>query len=180
MKKQNLHLLRDTAEQLIKGTADTASLAELIQELDRIKTAVDSNTSLLANLSDKAIPLEKRESALFHALNGLVREDVLVAMLHLLRHDALRDLSGLVFQIERMALERGTLSIGELKTAETADEAFLEQLTTVLKEQLKKDVVLKASADPKLIGGFILTTETTTVDGSVRGTIDRLKQTLSE
>jgi len=180
MKKQNIHLLRTTAELLIKGASDTTSLAELIRELDDVKTAFESDPTLASNLSDRAVHLEKRESALFSALDGNVREDVLVALLHLLRHDSLRDLSGLLLHVERQVLERGTLSIAELKTADAVSKEQTTKIIDLLKTTLKKDVVLKSSIDPKLLGGFTLKTEETIVDASARGTLNRLKQALSE
>ncbi|MCR4278564.1 MAG: ATP synthase F1 subunit delta [bacterium] len=180
MKKYNLHLIRTTAEHLVKGVADRMSFAQIIRELDMIQTAFASDRTLVANLSDKSVPEDRRESALFTALDGEVREDVLVSLLHLLRNDALGNIKDLLQQIERLALERGDLTIAELKSATEMGEEEHAKIIAMLTERFKKEVVLKTSIDPKLIGGFTLLVEEKTIDASVAGTLQRLKRQLSE
>ena len=180
MKKYNLHLLRTTAEHLVKGVADRESFAQIIRELDIIQTAFASDRTLAANLSDKSIPEDRRQSALFVALDGEIREDVFVALLHLLKNDAIGNVKDLLQHIERMALERGDLTIAELKSAREMSEEEREKITTILTERFKKEVVLKTSIHPKLIGGFTVLVHEKTIDASVSGTLQRLKRQLSE
>lgn len=180
MKKYNLHLIRQTAEQLAKTADNGAAFSHIIRELDAVQTAFAADKSLAANLSDKAVPTERREAALIAALEGSVRDEVLAALVNLLRNDALANTKDLLLQTERVALERGNLTIAELKTAAEIGADQRERITTLLKEKCQKDVVLKASVDQELLGGFTLRVEEQTIDASARGALGRLKRELSD
>jgi F-type H+-transporting ATPase subunit delta len=58
------------------------------------------------------------------------------------------------------------------------DESYQQKLTTRLANRLKRQVVLQCEVDPTLLGGVIVKAGDVVMDGSVRGKLNRLFESL--
>ncbi|WP_018014961.1 F0F1 ATP synthase subunit delta [Teredinibacter turnerae] len=67
----------------------------------------------------------------------------------------------------------------ELQTAYDIDDAVLAKLATSLTEKLDRKVSLQTAIDPSLLGGAIIRAGDTVIDGSVRGRLAKLAETMS-
>ena len=63
-------------------------------------------------------------------------------------------------------------------TAYPLDDEYKEKLITALEKRFKAIVHLKIKKDPAIIGGAIIQTDDTVIDGSVRGQLNELKEQL--
>jgi len=63
-------------------------------------------------------------------------------------------------------------------TSYPLDDEYKEKLITALEKRFKARVHLKIKKDPSIIGGAIIQTDDTVIDGSVRGQLNELKEQL--
>lgn len=66
-----------------------------------------------------------------------------------------------------------------LVTAIQAEQAFKDKLSTAIARRLQRDVALQCEIDPAIIGGAIIHIGDRVIDGSVRGKLNRLLETLT-
>ncbi|MCH7955422.1 MAG: ATP synthase F1 subunit delta, partial [Candidatus Marinimicrobia bacterium] len=73
-------------------------------------------------------------------------------------------------------------SKNQLFVTAVTHEKLSEELTANVKKALEKsfdkDVIIESTVDPSIIGGIKLRIGNTVIDGSVRGSLTRLRQTL--
>jgi F-type H+-transporting ATPase subunit delta len=82
-----------------------------------------------------------------------------------------------LFEIQRRDAERTIRA--ELITAFAASEAQQAAVSTALKQRLGRDIELVCTIDASLIGGAIIRAGDLVIDGSVRGKLERLGNSLS-
>ena len=82
-----------------------------------------------------------------------------------------------LFEIQRREAERTIRA--ELITAFPATEAQQATVTAALKQRLGRDIELECRTDSSLIGGAIIRAGDLVIDGSVRGKLERMGNTLS-
>ena len=82
-----------------------------------------------------------------------------------------------LFEIQRRDAERTVRA--ELITAFPATEAQQASVTAALKQRLGRDIELVCTTDATLIGGAIIRAGDSVIDGSVRGKLERLGNSLS-
>lgn len=61
-----------------------------------------------------------------------------------------------------------------IKIAHKHSQAVIEQISSIIQEILKKEVELKIATDPEIIGGFIASTNTVLIDGSIKNNLAKL------
>ena len=73
-------------------------------------------------------------------------------------------------------------SKNQLLVTTVTHEKLSDELTDIVKKALEKffdkDVIIESTVDPSIIGGIKLRIGNTVIDGSVRGSLTRLRQTL--
>ena len=82
-----------------------------------------------------------------------------------------------LFEIQRRDAERTIRA--ELITAFPATEAQQASVTAALKQRLGRDIELVCTTDESLIGGAVIRAGDLVIDGSVRGKLERLGNSLS-
>ncbi|MCZ6853123.1 MAG: F0F1 ATP synthase subunit delta [Gammaproteobacteria bacterium] len=83
---------------------------------------------------------------------------------------------GQQFEVLR-ALEEQNLDV-EVVSAYPLSEAEAEHLAGVLRDKYEKEVTLTSRVDPTLLGGAIIRAGDTVIDGSVRGKLEKLGESL--
>jgi len=82
-----------------------------------------------------------------------------------------------LFEIQRRDAEQSIRA--ELITAFPATEAQRAAVTAALKQRLGRDIELECKTDAALLGGAIIRAGDLVIDGSVRGKLERLGNSLS-
>ena len=75
------------------------------------------------------------------------------------------------------ARERGSAE-ADIRSAVALSHEEREALSRILAEKFDAGITLRETADPSLLGGFVVTVGDWRFDGSVKGRIERLTQQL--
>jgi F-type H+-transporting ATPase subunit delta len=82
-----------------------------------------------------------------------------------------------LFEIQRREAEKSVRA--ELITAFPVTEAQKASVATALKQRLEREIELECTTDAALLGGAIIRAGDLVIDGSVRGKLERLGNSLS-
>jgi F-type H+-transporting ATPase subunit delta len=78
---------------------------------------------------------------------------------------------------ELLALEQASLEV-EVVSAFALDDAEHKRITEALTRRFEREIVLTSRVDESLLGGAIIRAGDTVIDGSVRGKLEKLSETL--
>jgi F-type H+-transporting ATPase subunit delta len=82
-----------------------------------------------------------------------------------------------IFNAHYAALQK--ISKVRVITATESDESFRQKLAQTLTQQIQREVTLECEIDPALIGGAIIHIGDRVIDGSIRGKLSRLLESLT-
>jgi F-type H+-transporting ATPase subunit delta len=82
-------------------------------------------------------------------------------------------------QFEIMKANREKAIDVEVTSAQTLDAAQQQMLTEALSEKLERKVNMQVSLDKSLLGGAVIRAGDTVIDGSIRGRLTKLAETLN-
>jgi F-type H+-transporting ATPase subunit delta len=85
----------------------------------------------------------------------------------------------IVSLFEEMKADHERVIDVEVVSAFSMDESAQQKLTTALKQRLQRDVKLNTSVDKSLIGGLVVRAGDLVIDGSVRGKLNKLIETMN-
>ena len=170
-------LARPYAEAVFRLASDSSSLQRWGDVLGYFAIAV-ADKDLAFALGDPRISGEQVDelmASLLEDLNG--QEQALLSMLRENGKLQLLPEISVLFNELRASAE-GTID-ASVVSAFALDEAQINTLAKMLKNELDRDVNITASVDPSIIGGVIIRAGDTVIDGSVAGSLQNLTSYLT-
>lgn len=140
---------------------------------------IAKNKSVVKILANPQVPSAKLLELFQDVLKPLLdkeRQNFLSLLTQNHRLNVLPEISAM-FNNFYAALEK--LSQVRLVTAITAEQAFRDKFAQALSKRIQREVTLHCEVDPAIIGGAIIHIGDRVIDGSVRGKLSRLLQSLA-
>lgn len=158
---------------------ESGQLQQLSVELARVADQVNANRALLSALTDPAVTEERR----FAVLDGLrgplglgpVSMNTLKLLVRRRRVGALPEISRAL--VARADERRGIVRV-KVTSAKPLSDAYYERLTAQIESNLKRKVHLEKVLDPHLIAGLTLQIGNNSIDGTVRGRLEKYEHQL--
>ena len=156
-----------------------AALAAIPAQLDGFETLLRENAELRTLFSTPAISTAKKRAVLTELSTRLELEPLAKNFLNvLIQHDRMSLLGEIAAAFRTLLDERTGVAVAEVTTARPLEEAEKQELAGALAARTGRQVRMKFSLDPGLIGGITARVGSTIYDGSVRGQLDRLRADL--
>jgi len=147
------------------------------RDLDAI-AQLGADAAVLRFMEDPRVSFEEKTKLLEQALAG--RSALALNLVRLLVTRGRLALAGeTAAQFRRLVNELRGVEQAEVTTAVPLDEDERQTLEQGLARLLGKHIVLKPSVDPAVVGGFVARIDGKLLDGSTRGRLQRLKQTIA-
>lgn len=152
----------------------------LAQELTRLVGAVEKVPQLLHGLGDWQVDLRRRKNAATHIAEVLALSTFTSNLLQLaIDKGRVALLPEILVWYQRMEEERKRLAHAHLVVAsKSAVDESVEQLRTILRRLLDREVTCDVDVDPKILGGFVVRVGDVVYDASVAGRLARMKEEL--
>ncbi len=170
-------LARPYAVAVFRLASETSSLQRWGDMLAYYAIAV-ADKNLIFALGDPSMTGEQIDALLVSLLEDI--NDQEQALISILRENGklllLPEISALFNELRASA--EGTID-ASVVSAFALDEAQISKLSKMLKKELDRDVNIKASVDPSIIGGVIIRAGDTVIDGSVAGSLKDLTSYLT-
>lgn len=151
-------------------------LGRVEAELHAVKTSIESDDKLRAQLTDELVPVERRQRIVEALLAG--RSHGLTAQIvsFVLGAGQGRHLGAIVDRIVSIASQSAGTQMAEVRTAVALTKDQEDRLAKALaKVNDGTPVNLKVVVDPTVVGGLVAVVGDRVIDGSVRKRLDEIK-----
>ncbi len=170
-------LARPYANAAFGVARDSAQLLDWARSLGLMASAASDPKvqTVIASPSVNA----RRKAEIISGMCGDDITDVLQRFVRVLAENKrLALLPGIFIQFETLrAQEEKSLDVEVVSAFEMSDEE-VQSITRALKERFDRDIRLESAVDASLLGGAIIRAGDTVIDGSVRGRMQKMKETL--
>ncbi|MBO0886684.1 MAG: ATP synthase F1 subunit delta [Acidimicrobiales bacterium] len=167
------------ATALFEDLPDRAVIEEAEDELFRFARTVEAEEPLRQALARQELPLAVRQAVVEDLLSGRAQEVSVRLATYAVAAGEGRGLVELLdWLVEQAAAERG-LRVADVRTAVPLDDEQRRRLAESLGRLTGREVELRVSVDPSLIGGATVVIGETVIDGSVRHRLEQLRQELT-
>jgi F-type H+-transporting ATPase subunit delta len=148
-------------------------------ELFRIARAFESSSELRAALTDRRLPLERKQGIIDDLLGGKTSSLAVNLVNFVVGVGMASDLPAIADRLaERAAAERNKV-LAEVRTALELDEETIGRLGESLSRATGKDVEVKTVVDPSIVGGIVAKVGDIVIDGSLSHRMQELRETLN-
>ena len=166
------------ATALFEDLPDRLVIEEAEDELFRFARTVEAQEPLRQALARQELPLSVRQAVVQDLLSGRAQEVTVRLATYAVAAGQGRGLVELLdWLVEQAAAERG-LRVADVRTAAPLDDDQRQRLAGALRRLTGRDVELRVSVDPALVGGALIVIGDTVIDGTVRHRLDQLRQEL--
>lgn len=167
------------AQAIFEIGQETGQLQQLSSELVRVAEHVSGSKALQSALTDPAVT-EERRFAILQGLSGpLALSPVTVNTLKLLvRRRRTSALTEIAHALLSLADQHQGLVRVKVTSAKPLSDAYYARLTAQLESGLKRKIQLETALDPHLIAGLTLQIGNNSIDGTVRGRLEKYEHQL--
>ena len=140
--------------------------------------AASRNKVVQTMLNSPDMAAHDKASELAELCAGEINSDADAFLQALAEHDRLPLLEEVRNQFEALRAEQERILDVEVTSAFDLTDAQSESLKIALQEKYEKEVVITAKTDARLIGGAVIRAGDIVIDGSVKGRLTKLVETL--
>ena len=171
-------LIDSYAKALLEIAQAEGRLGEIEDELFRFARIVEGNDELRMALANPGLPAERRAAIVDELLEGRVLQTTRAMAAFIVGAGRGHDLPAITQRFVELAVQTREKEVAEVRTASPLDDAQQAQLAQALSRATGKNVEVKITVDPTLMGGIVATIGDTVIDGTVRHRWEQLKETL--
>lgn len=152
---------------------------ELLAQVRALIAVFDENPDYIRFLSAPNIPRAERLAAIDEAFSGF--DVYLRSFLKMLteRGYAL-DMKECLSEYEALYFKNKNISVAEVTSAVALTEEQKEKLKKRLEKKLGKQLELKCAVTPELLGGIRVYVDGELFDGSIKGKLENIRETLAD
>lgn len=166
------------ATALLSPVDGEAALTNIEDELFRFMRTVASSEALGEALSNRSIPQTARQAVVEDLLKDKATPTTVLMATYATQVGRPRDYEALLaFLVDRVAAENDR-RLADVHAPVELDETQRQHLASALSRLVGRNVEVRVTVDPSVLGGFVATIGDTVVDGSARHRLEILKERL--
>lgn len=154
------------------------SLERVEDELFRVAQTFESSAELRDALSDPRLPIERKQSIVDDLLGGRANPLTVGFVNFVVALGRGSDFPAIARELVARAAGEGGKIVGDVRSAIPLDDATVERLARGLSRRTGKDVEVKVTVDESIVGGIVAQVGDLVIDGSVKGRLANLRETL--
>jgi F-type H+-transporting ATPase subunit delta len=166
-------------ETLIVSADRAGELAEVEDELFRFGQIVSGDTRLAATVGDSSVPAEYRAELVEQLLGGKARATTVQLAQQAVRGFGGRSFAGSLTRLVELAAEERDRSVAYVTVAQPLSDADEERLGAALAQRYGREVAVKVTVDPKVLGGARVQVGSDLYDGTVSRRLGDVRKTLT-
>ncbi|MBW3563911.1 MAG: ATP synthase F1 subunit delta [Acidobacteria bacterium] len=171
---------RPYAKAVLDVAGSTDAAASLSAEIATFRDSLERSEDLRGVFATPGIDIERKESLVREIASRLGLSDLAQRTLIVLtRNRRINDVGAILDALTALINEKRGIVIADVVAAEELDEAGKSRLAKALSKRFGREVELRLSTDPTLLGGFVAKLESEVYDASVRGRMTRMRESVS-
>ena len=166
------------ASALFEVARAEGNLERVEAELYEVARTIERNDDLRSRLTDEALPVDLRQGIVEDLLGAANAQPVTKALVSFVVGAGRgRDLPTIIDRMVQRSAEERSEEVAQVRSAIPLDEDQIARLSRALSERTGKQVSVRVSVDPSILGGIVAQIGDTVIDGSIRHRLDQLKET---
>ena len=166
------------ANALFEVARAEGNLERVEAELYEVARAVERNEELRSRLTDQALPLELRQGIVEDLLQGSAQPVTTSLVSFVVGAGRARELPAIIDKMVQRSAETRAEVVADVTSAIPLNEDQIARLSRALSQRTGKQVSVKVSVDPSILGGVVATIGDTIIDGSVRRRLEQLRESI--
>lgn len=166
------------ADAMLSVATAEGNVEQVSSELFNVARAVDTSDELRTSLNDQRIPASKRQQIVEDLLDGRASATTVGLVSMVVGAGRSGDLSKIADAFVKGAAAEQSREVASVRSAVPLSEDQQQRLAAAIKSSTGKDVDVKVTVDPSVVGGVVTTIGDTVIDGSVRSRLGKLRETL--
>ena len=154
-------------ETIVVSSDRAGELGEVEDELFRFGQIVSGNAELAASVGDSTAPLPRRDELIDLLLAGKAKPATVVLAKQAVRGFGGHSFAGALTRLVELCAEERDRSVAYVTVAQPLSEAEEERLGSTLAQRYGRQVALKVTVDPAVLGGARVRIGSDLYDGTV-------------
>lgn len=154
------------------------NLERVEAELYEVARVIERNDDLRSRLTDQALPVDLRQGIVEDLLQGRAQPITTALVSFVVGAGRARDLPTIIDRMVQRSAETRAEAVAEVTSAIPLNEDQISRLSSALSARTGKQVTVKVSVDPSILGGLVATIGDTIIDGSVRRRLEQLRESI--
>ncbi len=154
------------------------SLDRVQDELFRIAQTFESSGELRDTLSDPRLPVERKQAIIDDLIGGRASSLTLGLVNFVVGLGRASDFAAIARELVARAAGERDKVVGDVRSAIPLDDATVERLEGALSKRTGKQVEVRVTVDESLVGGIVAQVGDVVIDGTVKGRLADLRETL--
>jgi F-type H+-transporting ATPase subunit delta len=154
-------------------------LERVEDELFRVARTFESSKELRETLSDPRLPVERKHAILDDLVGGRALDATVGFVNFVISVGRASDLSAIADALVAQAAGSRDKVVAEVRSAVDLDAKTVDRLTKALAKRTNKDVEVRVTVDPDVIGGIAARVGDVVIDGTVKTRLTKLREAVS-
>jgi F-type H+-transporting ATPase subunit delta len=167
------------ADALLAVAAAEGASDVVEDELFRVAEAVRSNDNLLATLSDRNLPVERRQGVVEDLLGSSAHPTTTALVSMVVGTGRGADLPAIVDETVARSAAGRNATLARVRSAIDLTDDQKSRLAAAIKSKTGSDVEIRVVIDESVLGGVITEIGDDVIDGSVRSRMTQLRESFS-
>ncbi|MGB0501865.1 MAG: ATP synthase F1 subunit delta [Acidimicrobiales bacterium] len=156
---------------VLRAEGDTGADDEIL----RFAQALEANDELRNTLADPHVPATTRQQIVEDLLQGKASDVTTAAVSLVVGAGRAGDFPAIARTLVAKLATASGRDVAEVRSAVALSEDQVARLAASLKQATGKDVDVRVTVDPSVLGGIVTTIGDTVIDGSVRSRLAQVK-----
>lgn len=165
---------------LLEIAAEDGSMKELDEELDALCGIFSANPELTEILCAPTVTDEEKLSLIKTVFEGKISDTALNFLCVLSEKNRCRYLQGIAEQFRNGYYESAGIAEATVTTAVPLKDDARERLRAKLEKKYGKTVILREKVDPSIMGGMIVSSGGSMMDGSVKTRLENMHKQIRD
>jgi F-type H+-transporting ATPase subunit delta len=166
------------AQALFEIAKAEGSLFTVEDQLFKVARTLESNDQLRSSLTDEAIPIERRQGIVDDLLVGRANPTTVSLVSFIVTAGRGKDLAAIIDSLVAKAAAERQQVVAEVRSIQPLSEEQISKLEKSLSKRVGKNVTVKVTIDPTIVGGLITQIDDFVIDGSVRNRLEQFKDAI--
>ncbi len=177
---KNILVAQRYSHAIISGL-DDEDINSILADVEIMSSSIKAEPELVNAVNSYLFPLKKRMEIALEMTQKLANiklwENLFSILLKKHRFNIITDI---LLDLENEILEKkNQIKVG-LTIAHELPKNVLDSISAKLKDILEKDVILETIINPEILGGFVATTDSLLIDGSIKNNLVKLLKVKSK
>jgi len=177
---KNILVAQRYSHAIISGL-DDKDINSIFADIEIMSSSIKAEPELVNAVNSYLFPVKKRLEIALDMTQNLENTKLWKNLFGiLLKKHRFNIITDILLDLENEILEKKNLIKVGLTIAHELPKNVLDSISAKLKDILEKDVILETIINPEILGGFVATTDSLLIDGSIKNNLVKLLKVKSK